>query len=298
MHEYSPTLTIAVPTYNREQHLRCQLGCLLAEISMHSSRVQVLVSDNCSSDGTHAYLADIKAKVPAYWSFVHQPENLGLIGNIRFCINGSHSDYLWIVSDDDILKPGIVARILELIDTKRPGLLHLGWGIVSSDKLSIIAESFYGFNVMMQPAEGHNAFVQIVQAEHLGMSFITANVMNVELAKHGLSEWRGGAHNLAIPLFLSTVCSHCGGFYFEKKTWLYGRTGDVSWSAQADRFAFHDLPYAYQRLRRLGFSRRQILSKHLRLLVLSPRSLHHSLRHPVQGFNVWILLPFRLWLNF
>ena len=54
-----PVLSVAIPTFNRSETLRRQLGSLLGQIVGCQHDVEVVVSDNASSDGTESVVAEI-----------------------------------------------------------------------------------------------------------------------------------------------------------------------------------------------------------------------------------------------
>jgi glycosyltransferase involved in cell wall biosynthesis len=117
-------LTICVPTFNREDDLRRLVACLDAEIGPRDD-IAVLISDNHSTDGTEGFLAEAVQSRP--WLRVHrQPENVGVLPNIRWLVdNAPDSDYLWSYGDDDLLAPGGLATIVELLEQHRPAWLFL-----------------------------------------------------------------------------------------------------------------------------------------------------------------------------
>lgn len=101
-----PLVTIAIPTYNRAGQLQAALDSALAQ---DYPRLQVLVSDNASTDGTAALLAacrDPRLQV------VRQATNIGLIGNWNACLGGAAGAYILVLSDDDALLPGALRRLV------------------------------------------------------------------------------------------------------------------------------------------------------------------------------------------
>ena len=53
-------LTICIPTYNRIHELKRQIKYLESEKVFDNTRIQVIVSDNCSPDKTYEYLGQLK----------------------------------------------------------------------------------------------------------------------------------------------------------------------------------------------------------------------------------------------
>jgi abequosyltransferase len=74
-------LSICIPTFNRAGILAASLDALMADIGP-SDDVEIVVSDNASSDGTADVVAARVGRKPSisYW---RNPTNIGLLAN--FC---------------------------------------------------------------------------------------------------------------------------------------------------------------------------------------------------------------------
>lgn len=117
-------LTIAVPTYNRADHLEALLARLGTEIAGLQGAVEIIVSDNASTDRTADVVAAFRAACPAAKT-LRNGVNLGPDGNISQCFRQAESDYLWIVGDDDLPQPGAIRGIVELLRRERPAMVYL-----------------------------------------------------------------------------------------------------------------------------------------------------------------------------
>ncbi len=115
-----PLLTLAIPTHNRADYLRellAELGPqLIALAHTHPGQVELLVSDNGSTDGTPAVL-DAAELTGVPLRRIRQPENIGSDRNFVFCFRHARGRYFWLCGDDDILRPGAVATVLDSIRT-------------------------------------------------------------------------------------------------------------------------------------------------------------------------------------
>lgn len=106
-----PLVTIAIPTHNRARWLPRSIGSALAQ---SHTRVEVVVSDNASTDDTERVLqecADPRVRT------IRQSQNIGLIPNWNACLEEARGEYILFVSDDDFVKPDMVERCLELVET-------------------------------------------------------------------------------------------------------------------------------------------------------------------------------------
>ncbi|MBQ0033647.1 MAG: glycosyltransferase family 2 protein [bacterium] len=117
----SAMLSICIPTYNRLKYLKELLPGLLAQIdAVPEGTVELVVSDNVSTDGTADYLKSIKRDYFRFWT---NETNIGGDRNFLKCIREAKGDYVWLVGDDDLVAPDAVARVLQFIEERRPGLL-------------------------------------------------------------------------------------------------------------------------------------------------------------------------------
>ncbi len=113
----TPLLTIAVPTYNGEKTIRQMLDILLPQCD---GRVEVLVSDNASTDATAVILAECKKQYPQI-CVVRNEKNIGPDANFLQCMRLATGKYTLLLSDDDVLMENKLAVILDFLD-KSPDL--------------------------------------------------------------------------------------------------------------------------------------------------------------------------------
>ncbi len=110
-------LSLCVPTYNRAAFLRETLERMACQISeADSACVEIVVSDNASTDDTPLVLSKMQAAYPEVTVRVlRQPSNQGPDANIYAVIKAALGEFVYVLSDDDVLLPGAVAKLLELM---------------------------------------------------------------------------------------------------------------------------------------------------------------------------------------
>lgn len=122
----TPLLTIAVPTYNRAPSLRRSLTALICQIDgipRGWERIELLVSDNCSTDDTPAVIASFTQTSPL--KAARNAENLGMDGNFIALFQRASGRHFWIFSDDDLLVDNALKKILVLLEQESPDLVYL-----------------------------------------------------------------------------------------------------------------------------------------------------------------------------
>jgi glycosyltransferase involved in cell wall biosynthesis len=114
----APLLSIGIPTRNRSRYLLESLGALADQILElgpdRASLVSLHVSDNTSTDDTPAVIQSIAARFPRLTSHRH-PENVGASRNVNSCVRAATGRFCWIVGDDEIICPGAVRHLVELL---------------------------------------------------------------------------------------------------------------------------------------------------------------------------------------
>jgi len=99
-----PFVTIAIPTLDRLHYLRQTLE---SAISQTCCDIEILVSDNCSSDGTGDFLD--QQNDPRLRVF-HQRQRLDMIPHWNFLVAQARGSYLLLLSDDDLIEKDFVER--------------------------------------------------------------------------------------------------------------------------------------------------------------------------------------------
>ena len=119
-----PILTIIIPTYNRANHLKVLLNVLRSELEGLESQVRILVSDNASSDHTHAIVSSMCTSWQEMNSQRHS-KNVGPDKNFISCLSQIETPYFWFIGDDDCPKHGIIRNIVSVILETEPALIHM-----------------------------------------------------------------------------------------------------------------------------------------------------------------------------
>lgn len=115
------SLTIAIPTYNRLQELSESLDRVIKY--SEGKNIEILVSDNASTDGTKEYMLMLQKNNPMI-KYYRNPKNLGFDGNFLNCLEKANGEYIWLLGDDDFMLDGAVDSIF-LAMSKNPVCIHL-----------------------------------------------------------------------------------------------------------------------------------------------------------------------------
>ncbi len=104
-------LSICIPTYNRAAFLGEALDSV---ISQATDEVEIVVSDNASTDNTEALVREYQARFPRI-RYHRNPENLGADRNFLKVVELGEGEYCWLLGSDDALAEGAIATMLPLL---------------------------------------------------------------------------------------------------------------------------------------------------------------------------------------
>jgi glycosyltransferase involved in cell wall biosynthesis len=110
----SPLVSICIPTYNYERFLPEAIASACAQTYRD---VEILVSDNCSTDDTPRLAAAMVRGDPRI--VYHRNEhNLGMVANFNRCLELAAGRYVKFLCADDALAPECVARMVEILEAR------------------------------------------------------------------------------------------------------------------------------------------------------------------------------------
>jgi len=170
-----PILTIAIPTYNRSELLNLCLTQVLPQIRQCPAEVELLVSDNCSTDDTEKVVeAHLAGGAPL--RYIRNESNIGPDRNFVQCFNLASGKFVLLLSDDDLLLDGGLEKLLPVLQAGNPGVVHI--------RSYSYQENFRNERPRRTPSgrtlvyQDPNDFAAKV---HVNLTFISGNVVNKSL---------------------------------------------------------------------------------------------------------------------
>lgn len=105
----APKVTIGIPTFNRKDYLKKTLDSVIGQ---DYPNIEIIVSDNASSDGTEEV---VRSYCRQYDNIVYYryPQNMGFRLNWKNCLDLATGKYCLLLSDDDILEDGAIKRMVD-----------------------------------------------------------------------------------------------------------------------------------------------------------------------------------------
>ena len=114
------TLTVAIPSYNKEKYIERCIKSILADKEFIN---EIILVDNCSTDRTFEKAKKFEPEIRC----VKNERNLGMSGNFNRCIDLCKTDWLMIFHADDEFIPGSIKHYLDFFER------HPSVGIAHAD---------------------------------------------------------------------------------------------------------------------------------------------------------------------
>ena len=167
----TPLLTLAIPTYNRSACLAQLLG-LLSDQLKNEYRVELIVSDNASSDETASVVRQ-HVGGGLRIRYIRNSENVGADANFLQCFEQARGKYVWLFSDDDLIIPGGLAKILRYCEDS------------TYDLIWVTGSSFADFHIPPAAKVERDAIEvtsprEFARRVHIFFTFISGNIINRE----------------------------------------------------------------------------------------------------------------------
>lgn len=146
MPDRNPLISICIPTYNRKKYLKECLDSIITQKSFNEDDIEIIISDNASIDDTSTLVYDYQTRYKNI-KYFRNTTNLGPVKNILWLPNYAKGDYIWFLSDDDMMNSISLEFILEAINNIRPWLIlsrmygFSDWDVINLEDTNISWET-------------------------------------------------------------------------------------------------------------------------------------------------------------
>jgi glycosyltransferase involved in cell wall biosynthesis len=130
-------LSICMATYNRALFIGRTLDSIIDQIQ---PGVELLIVDGASPDATREVIAEYIGK-SVNIRYYREDFNSGVDGDYEKAVSYARGDYCWLMTDDDLLKPGAVQIVLDAIDGD-PDLVVLNSEVRNADLSTVLTPRF------------------------------------------------------------------------------------------------------------------------------------------------------------
>jgi abequosyltransferase len=133
-------LSICIATYNRGKFIGETLDSILTQ---DLSGVELIVVNGASPDNTHEVMTAYVAKYPNI-KYFHEETNSGIDRDYDKAVGYASGDYCWLMTDDDVLEPTAISRVIENIKDAYD-LIVVNSGLKSVDLSKTVHDQFLKF---------------------------------------------------------------------------------------------------------------------------------------------------------
>ncbi|MGW8192439.1 glycosyltransferase family 2 protein [Sphingomonas hankookensis] len=222
-------LSICIPTYNRARFLPDLFDSILTQTG-YKIEVEVVVSDNASTDNTAAVVTAYSDRLPNL-VYSRAEENIGADRNFLRVVDCASGDYCWLMGSDDKLEPGSIAEF-ERQHARHPDITGM-----------TLNRRAYKFDLATQMYEPRIILANPVEDRHLRSAEEGFSVLGYYLGYISAQIFQRNAWTTAVAT--SPVAEYCNGYvhiYVIGRTmqarpgWLYVGRPCVGWRSANDSF--------------------------------------------------------------
>jgi glycosyltransferase involved in cell wall biosynthesis len=132
-----PLITIGIPTYNRADRYLKQ--AIQSAVAQTYSNIEIIVSDNCSTDNTEALVRSFNDSRIRY---IKQSRNIGMLNNSNFCVEEAKGAYFLQLHDDDLIDPDFVSECMQAVkNDTNVGIILTGVRVIDEEGNVICEET-------------------------------------------------------------------------------------------------------------------------------------------------------------
>ena len=123
-------LTIAIPTFNRKELLKRALESIIPQLN---TKIEILVSDNASNDGTDVMIAESFPMV----RYIKNENNMGWDYNFLQCYREARGKYVLLLGSDDRLAHGAINYFTGFLEDNDCDLIFVNFRLYDVTKKDI-----------------------------------------------------------------------------------------------------------------------------------------------------------------
>ncbi|MEO6785383.1 MAG: glycosyltransferase [Chthoniobacteraceae bacterium] len=131
----APRVSVLIPTYRYAGYLREALDSVVAQ---DFADFEVIVSDDCSGDGSAEILREYAARDSRIRAHM-QPANIGMVRNWNWCLARARGEFVQYVFGDDMLaQPAALGKMVALLDAHPEAALAASARNVIDEKSRVV----------------------------------------------------------------------------------------------------------------------------------------------------------------
>jgi glycosyltransferase involved in cell wall biosynthesis len=254
-----PLLSICITTFNRAEWLSLNLKNLARLLPNPCAEIEIVVCDNTSSDHTPDVVQPYLQR--SDFRYYRNPINVGMLGNLRVTAHHARGQYIWILGDDDLVKPGSIEKVLQVIQAHPSiALVYLNYAYTRQDDATAVTDldKFLNEATPISPPVS-DILGSVSQISTESENFFTAIYCLVFRRDHALRAYTQNIEGRPFSTLLTCIPTtyYTLNFMMNETAYWVGEPQlvvnlNVSWMKYAPLWILERIPEAYDLAERMG----------------------------------------------
>ncbi|HCD56497.1 glycosyltransferase family 2 protein [Haliea sp.] len=193
-----PKLSICIATLNRGDVIASTLDSILAQL--HPA-IEIVIVDGASTDSTPEILANYCHKCPSL-RYYREDKNSGVDADFDRSVHYAKGVYCWLMTDDDLLLPGAIHRILVALNSA-PDLVIVDAEVKTEDFGATLQKSRMDLTADMHFNNADDLFLETAGD---ALSFIASVIIRRDLWLRRNRNRYYGSLFIHVGVILQTPC--------------------------------------------------------------------------------------------
>lgn len=161
----TPVLSICISTFNRAKFIVETLDSIICQIPPN---VELIIVDGASQDNTFDVMHEYVLRHPEV-NYYREIINSGIDADYDRAVGYAKGQYCWLMTDDDLLKPGAVQKVLAKLDGVNE-LVIVNAEVKTVDLLKVLQDKYINFNSdkVYRTGDAEKLFIDMA----MGLTFI------------------------------------------------------------------------------------------------------------------------------
>lgn len=220
----TPALSICIATYNRGRYIGATIESILPQLD---EQTELVIVDGNSSDDTPEIVAGYQRRSDRI-RYQRQSTNGGVDRDFAAAVELARGRYCWLFADDDLFRPGAVARVGAHLDEGH-SLLIVNTAVRNADMSEVLVPNRIGFERDRVYAPGEDA--RLFAETSFYLTFIGAVVIDRALWQERAKEPYFGTEFIHFAVIFQAPLPRSTRVIAEPLTDI--RYGNALWSARA-----------------------------------------------------------------
>ena len=254
-----PLLSICISTYNRAAWLGLSLKNLERLIPFPIDEVEIVVCDNTSTDNTPEVVKPYMGRND--FRYYRNLRNVGMLGNLQVTAHHARGRHVWILGDDDLVKPGSIERILKVLHEQPDlALIYLNYAYTREDDANAVTDlDRFLANSIPVAAPCHDISGPVWRVSTESENFFTAIYCLVFRRDHALKAYSQNTEGRPFSTMLTCIPTtyHVLHHMMNEDAYWIGEpllvvNLNVSWMKYASIWILERLPEAFDIAEKMG----------------------------------------------